>query len=332
MQKVIVILLAISIDLIFGDPPNRFHPVVLMGNFLSLGRRRAPERHRFWFGAGWIVAGVALFASGIKVLSSEFRVQSSKGSKVAGLQGSKKTHITHHTSRITLYVLRFTLLATSLKLMLSYRNLRRAVNDVAAALRVDNLPEARRLLSWHLVSRDTSQLTAEEVAGAAIESLTENITDGLTSPLLAYAVGGLPAAWGYRLVNTADAMWGYRNEEFEQLGKFPARLDDVLNWLPARLAGWLIVTSAWLVGENSRQAANTMLNQHSRTASPNAGWTMAAAAGALEVTLTKQDTYQLEGGQNNIGVTTIYRALQLTDVTVALFVWLVGTTLYILRR
>ena len=135
---------------------------------------------------------------------------------------------------------------------------------------VDNLPEARRLLSWHLVSRNTSQLNIEEVAGAAIESLTENITDGLISPLLAYAVGGLPAAWGYRLVNTADSMWGYKNEEFEQLGKFPARLDDALNWLPARLTGWLIVASAWLTGENAKQSAQTMLAQHNRTASPNA--------------------------------------------------------------
>ena len=334
MFKTLIILLALSLDLIFGDPPNRFHPVVLMGNFLSLGRRHAPQQHRFWFGVGWIVAGVALFASVMKVLSSGFRVQSSSskvaGSRVQGRRVEKRN--TQHVFRFSFYILHFALLAALLKLVLSYRNLRRAVSDVAAALRVDNLPEARRLLSWHLVSRETSQLTAEEVAGAAIESLTENVTDSVIAPLSAYAVGGLPAAWGYRFVNTADAMWGYRNEEFEQLGKFPARLDDLLNWLPARMAGWLIVASAWLVGENSRQATKTMPNQHNQTTSPNAGWTMAAAAGALEVTLTKQDTYQLEGGQNSIGVTTIYRALQLTDVTIALFVWLAGTTLYILRR
>jgi len=104
------------------------------------------------------------------------------------------------------------------------------------------------------------------------------------------------------------------------LGKFPALLDDALNWLPARLTGWLLVASAWLTGENAKQSAHTMLTQHNRTASPNAGWTMAAAAGALNITLTKRDTYKLEGGQQPITVSTIDRALRLADVGVGLVV------------
>lgn len=300
MQKAFIILLALGLDLIFGDPPNRFHPVVQMGNFLNVGRRRAPQRHRFWFGAGWTLAGAALF-------SIPWRF---------GACNARRTQ--HTTRKVSGIVLTTITIATSLKLVLSYRNLRRAVSEVGAALRADNLPEARRLLSWHLVSRDTGQLAAEEVAGAVIESLTENITDGLTAPLLAYAVGGLPLAWGYRFVNTTDSMWGYRNAEFEQLGKFAARLDDLFNWFPARLTGWLLVASAWLTGENGRQSAQTMLAQHCRTTSPNAGWTMAAAAGALEVTLTKQGVYALEGGRQPLTVSTLNRALRLADVAVGL--------------
>jgi adenosylcobinamide-phosphate synthase len=207
-----------------------------------------------------------------------------------------------------------------LKPVFAYRNLRRAVLSVAEALAQGELAEARRLLSWHLVSRNTGDLNAAEVAGAAIESLAENLTDSLTAPLLTYASGGLPAAWAYRFINTADAMWGYRTPEFEQLGKFPARLDDWLNWLPARLTGWLLVAAAWLTGQNTSGAARTMLAQHGRTLSPNSGWTMSAMAGALGVTLDKRDVYQLAGGTGWLDVMTIHRAVHVADVCVGLIV------------
>jgi adenosylcobinamide-phosphate synthase len=214
--------------------------------------------------------------------------------------------------------------ALLLKPTFAYRGLRNAVKDVIEALENENLAEARRLLGWHLVSRHTNELSAEEVAGAAIESLAENITDSVTAPLLAYAVGGLPAVWAYRFINTADAMWGYRTEEFEYLGKFPAKLDDTLNWLPARFTGWLLVAAAWVLPNASgRHAAQTMLAQHHRTASPNAGWTMGAMAGALGITLTKRDTYELAGGQHAITVAAIKKALRLTDICVGLSVGLI---------
>jgi adenosylcobinamide-phosphate synthase len=214
--------------------------------------------------------------------------------------------------------------AVLLKPVFAYRNLRRAVLEVSRALEADDLPEARRLLSWHLVSRETGQLSEAEVAGAAIESLAENLTDSLTAPLLAYAAGGLAAAWAYRFVNTADAMWGYRNPEFEQLGKFPARLDDLLNWLPARLTGWLLVLAAWPARADGRNAVRTMLAQHDRTASLNAGWTMSAMAGALKVTLTKQGIYELAGGQKTPDGSTIRRALRVADICAGLSIVLLA--------
>ncbi|HMQ56503.1 MAG TPA: CobD/CbiB family cobalamin biosynthesis protein, partial [Anaerolineae bacterium] len=232
MQRALTILLALALDLAFGDPPNRFHPVVLMGRWLSWGRRLAPQQHRFWFGAGWIVAGLALFTlPWLKRATSNEQLTMNNEQLTMNNPPTLQPSIlpSFHPSLLP---------SLLLKPIFAYRNLRRSVNEVAEALAADNLPEARRLLSWHLVSRDTSELTAEEVAGAAIESLAENLTDSLAAPLLAYAIGGLPAAWGYRFVNTADAMWGYRTAEFEALGKFAARLEDALNWLPARLTGW----------------------------------------------------------------------------------------------
>jgi adenosylcobinamide-phosphate synthase len=148
------------------------------------------------------------------------------------------------------------------------------------------------------VSRNTADLSAEEVAGAAIESVAENLTDGLVAPLCAYAVAGLPGVWAYRFVQTADSMWGYHDAQHEWLGKPAARLDDALNWLPARLAAGLLTIATRLVAGRTA-AANawqTRRSQARNTASPNAGQTMATMAGALSVTLTKRGHYALTGG------------------------------------
>jgi adenosylcobinamide-phosphate synthase len=300
MRRAIVISLAVALDLALGDPPNRFHPVVVMGNWLSSGRRLAPRSHRFWFGTGWIVLGVTLFVLPVWRPEHSLRKQTKDVLKVRSKRHRSAWQLVLHVAL--------------LKPMFAYRNLRRSVASVATALAAEDLNEARRLASWHLVSRDTSQLTPQEVAGAAIESLAENITDSLSAPLLAYAVGGLPAAWAYRLVNTADAMWGYQTTEFAQLGKFPARLDDILNWLPARLTAWFLVVAAVLAGEDGRRAARVMVTQHGRTSSPNAGWTMSAMAGALGVTLTKRGAYRLEGGVSKPEATTVKRALRVADI------------------
>jgi adenosylcobinamide-phosphate synthase len=300
-------LLALIIDLVFGDPPNRLHPLLLMGRWLNWGRRLAPSQHRFWFGVGWTIGGILLFTLPFwKAESREARRKDENG-KI-------------HPSSLIPHFSSFFLHPFLLKPVFAYRNLRRAVLNVAKALHQKNLPEARRLLSWHLVSRETHDLSESEVAGAAIESLAENLTDSLTAPLLAYAGGGLPAAWGYRFINTADAMWGYRTPEFEQLGKFAARLDDVINWLPARLTGWLLVLAAWLGSEDAHNAARTMLAQHGRTSSPNSGWTMSAMAGALGVTLDKRGVYALKGGHGLLNVTTIYRAVRVADLGAGLVV------------
>jgi adenosylcobinamide-phosphate synthase len=319
MYRIIVLLLALTIDLLFGDPPNRFHPLMLIGRWLSLGRKllggcsKLTTRNYFWFGAAWTIAGTTLFTLPFWLLTKKQR-QSSPAA--------------YRSPPAIPQLALFTLLdAFLLKPIFAYRGLRRAVNTVAGALADNDLNEARRLLSWHLVSRDTGELSEAEVAGAVIESLAENLTDSVTAPLLAYAAGGLPAAWAYRFINTADALWGYRTGELEHLGKFPARLDDALNWLPARLTGWLLVVAAWLTREDARNAAGTMLAQHHRPTSPNAGWTMSAMAGVLKVTLSKQGVYELVGGPEKPAVATIRRALRLADICVALSVIMIGAGL-----
>jgi adenosylcobinamide-phosphate synthase len=257
------LLLALAADALLGDPPNAWHPVVLLGNWMRLGERLAPRgaRPRLVWGAAWVLGGAALAWGLAGRLSGHTLVQ--------GLAGST---------------------------LLAYRGLDRAVGAVQAALEAGDLPEARRLLSWHLVSRPTADLAAAEVAAAAIESLAENLSDSLAAPTLAYLSGGLPAMTAYRLSNTADAMWGYRDARYEQLGKAAARLDDGLNLLPARLTAMMIALAAQLTRGRGRAAWRTARRDAGRTASPNAGWPMAAMAGALDTTLTKRGHYSLGSG------------------------------------
>ena len=292
MKRARSILLACVLDLSFGDPPDQFHPVSTMGRWLIIGRHIAPTRYRFLFGLGWNLIGLLLFTL--------------PWTWLIGLTGRAPGLIVSITE------------AGLLKPTFSYRNLHQAVIDIQTALAANDLGKARRLLNRHLVSRDTSTLSAGEVVGATIESLAENMTDSLLAPLLAYALGGLSAAWAYRFANTADAMWGYRTAEFEAMGKFAARLDDVLTWLPARMMGWLIVVAAFLSGDNPIRAARTMLTQHHFTISPNAGWTTAAMAGALGVTLHKGHGYSLKGGSAIPDLSLLNPALRLADLAASL--------------
>ena len=184
--------------------------------------------------------------------------------------------------------------AAALKSALSLRGLIRAARSVAAALSRGELDTARARLGVHLVSRPTATLDAGEVASGAIESVAENLTDALLAPIVSYLALGLPGALAYRALNTADAMLGYREGELEYFGKFAARLDDAANLVPARLAALALVAAA---GLRAPAAWTIMVRDHRRTASPNAGWTMSAMAGALGVSLTKPDAYRLGEGR-----------------------------------
>ncbi len=269
--------LALLLDLLLGDPPNRFHPTAWMGNLIAFLLRWRPRGNRF-----------AELAYGVFILLVGSTFSASAGIAITQLINLL---IPNHQSPIT-----YLLTALFLKLTLSLRGLDRAARDVQSALEADNLPEARRLLSWHLVSRDTSQLDESKVAAAAIESVAENASDGIIAPLFFFALGGLPAAFAYRFINTADSMLGYHDEEREWLGKVPARLDDLLNFIPARLAGLFIVLSAPFCGASLSQAWKIMWRDSSQTSSPNAGIPMSAMAGALGVELEKLDHYALGKG------------------------------------
>ena len=210
--------------------------------------------------------------------------------------------------------------ALALKPAFAIRRLATAALEVRSALAADALDAARDGVGRHLVSRDVRGLDGPAIASAAVESVAENVTDSVAAPLLAYAAGGLPAAWGYRVLNTADAMWGYRDARYERFGKVAARLDDAANLLPARCAAAALVGGAALAGEDAAGAARTAWRDHGRTASPNAGWPMAAMAGALGVALEKRQTYRLGDGALPASPAAVDRAVRVFAGAAALVV------------
>lgn len=268
------ILLALLLDLALGDPPNRYHPVAWMGAGIGLAQRLAPRRGRCWpclYGAVLIVSGVTLVS-------------------VIGL-------IVAEILQLLPLPLYWLLEACMVKTTFAFRGLMQAAQQVQEALRAGDVDQARRLVSWHLVSRDTTQLTPSQVAAATVESVAENASDGIVAPLLYYALGGLPAALAYRFINTADAMLGYRDPEREWLGKVPARVDDLVNLVPARLTAGLFVVATYLLRGPAWRALQVWYRDARQTASPNAGGPMSVMAGALGVELEKVGHYCLGAGQ-----------------------------------
>jgi adenosylcobinamide-phosphate synthase len=264
-RRAAAVLLAMVLDLAAGELPARWHPVVWLGGALAWAERRTPGR------------SVADGATAVAAVTAGAWMIARLVADVAR----------------SLRWWGILLEALALKPAFAVRRLFEAAGDVESALGAGDVATARARLGRDLVSRPTESLASDEVTSAAIESAAENLVDSIAAPILAYAGGGLPAAWAYRAVNTADAMWGYRDGRYERFGKAAARLDDLLNLLPARIGAFALVAGAALVGENAAGAARLACSQHRRTASPNAGWPMAAMAGALDVGLAKRGAYRL---------------------------------------
>ncbi len=186
-------------------------------------------------------------------------------------------------------------LAFALETILSYqclaaRSLRDESRKVYLALKTGTLDEARRAVSM-IVGRDTERLDENGVAKAAVETVAENASDGAIAPLLFLALGGALLGLAYKAVNTMDSMVGYRNERYEHFGTCAARLDDVLNFLPARISGVLLCLAAPLVGLDLRSAFHIFRRDRLKHKSPNSAHTEAAAAGALHVQLAGSNYY-----------------------------------------
>lgn len=283
--------LALWLDLRLGEPRPRWHPVVWMGAYLGwMGRHIAPQqvtgRDLVAFAKGTLA-----WLLGAAVVTGLAWCMQSAGLALVAAAALAPARI--HLGDLLLWVgatlAMALLLGGLLKTLLAWAMLRDEVLAVEAAL-AQSLEAGRERLGW-LVSRDVTQLGAAQVRESAIESLAENLNDSVVAPIFWFVLAGLPGAALYRFANTADAMWGYpglyNGRHWAWAGKWAARADDVLSWLPARLTGALL---ALLSG---RQVLGALRREATRTPSPNSGWPMAAMALALNVRLEKPGVYAL---------------------------------------
>ena len=281
----VLLLLAVSLDLAVGELPNRLHPTVWMGKTVSWSEKLAPEGQRSQLIYG---AGIALLIPGF-------------WGGLAFLAGYGLPQL-HPVS----YILAG---AALLKPTFSARMLFQVAKWLRALIEAGAIDEVRANMP-SLVSRDVYDLTLEQAAAATVESVSENLTDSIIGPWLAFALFGLPGAFAYRAVNTLDSMIGYHGR-YEFLGKASARLDDLVNLIPARLSAFLLLLAAFfLPGQRAAGAWRIMRRDHALTASPNAGWTMSAMAGSLGVALEKLGHYRLGDATRRLQPEDISRALQ----------------------
>ena len=290
----LALLLALAWDRLLGEPPAALHPVVWMGRAIDVALRAAPEpRPARELAYGTVIALVlpaGCFVAGAAVLAATARVP----------------------------LLRLAFETFLLKSAFALHALGAAAREVRDPLRRDDLPEARRALRC-LCSRDAEPLDAELVAAAAVESVAENASDSFVAPLLFYVVLGLPGALFYRMANTLDARIGYRGR-YEWLGKPAARLDDLLNLVPARLTAALLLVAGALRGRDVGRARRVWRSDARRTASPNAGHPMAVMAGLLGVALEKPGAYRLGDATARVDADTIDAAWTLTRIAAAAMV------------
>jgi len=280
--------LALFLDLAFGEPPDAFHPVAWMGKVISFLEKRGlsrPTSSHFAYGIMIAAAVVALFTIPTYFLLSYLKGVSLVAYVITG--------------------------AVFLKLTFSFRGLRTTALKIKNLLLDDKVGKARFELRA-LVSRDASTLSQPQLVSATVESVAESTCDSFVAPLFFFLIFGIPGAIAFRVISTLDSMIGYHGR-YEYLGKFASRVDDVLNYIPARITALLLIAGAFFSERSSKRAWRVALRDHSKTASPNAGWPMAAAAGALNVQLEKPNHYRLGDGDAALTPKTIDKSLILTQ-------------------
>ena len=261
MTLVIKIWIAYVLDLIFGDPQNIIHPVQVIGKMISSGEKfllgeNSSLSRKYKFFAGMIL--------NITVISLTYGI----------------TYLIHRTSEnsIIFTVAEIYLMYT----VFSINSLAREGNRVYNILKEGNIERARKDLSY-LVSRDTGTMDEKMIIRSTMETISENTVDGIVAPMMYMFLGGLPLSMTYKAINTFDSMVGYKNEKYMDFGKFSAKLDDVANFIPARITGILIVIASMILGYDYKNSLKIFIRDRKNHSSPNSGHAEAGVAGALGV-------------------------------------------------
>ncbi len=303
---IVILIIAILLDLALGDPsPNnpsrlvfRLHPTVLMGRLVGLLEPRLKSDSSMTAKLnGVLLALVVIMAFAVPTYLGLWRIYTSLG--------------------IAVYALFAVVL---LKMTLCIRLETDWAKAASRAIAANDLSEARKYS--HFSRRDSRELTGAQIGSAVIESMAENLIDFKLSPIMAYSCLGVSGAIAFRAINTLDGMVGFKDADHIHIGWFSANLDTVINYVPARLTGVLIVVAAALVGGDARTAWSIAKRDHARTPSRNHGWPMAAMAGALRVQLEKPGQYTLGEPTESMTPEKILHALRIRNVCIVLCILL----------
>jgi len=311
LAPILSVLLVLMVDLAVGDPKNRYHPTAwigrLVGKLAPYGRSNNPHLEKIY--------GVILVVMVITIISA-FTVLF-----LSALQSTENLD-TSYLSKLFTIILSAVAIGILLKTTIAIKGMIKHVSNIMTSLSGNDLEDARNRLSM-IVKRNTKDLDKQHILSATLESISENIVDGITGPLFYFSIFGLLGAFVYRTVNTIDSMIGYKTDIFRNLGWFGANCDKVLNFLPARITSGVIILSCFILAGDWRHSIQIMKRDGSKTSSPNAGYPMATMAGALGVRLEKIGHYTLGDDKSEITEKHLKTALSIMKITTILFVLLI---------
>ncbi len=300
IESILVVAFALSIDFVVGDPKNRFHPTAwigqLIGKLVPIAKNDSDKIEKF---AGAIIV---LVVSGIVTVI------------LVLLQIGLELITVDIFSLIAVVVISGILLKTTIAI----RGMEKHAISVVQSLENNDIDSARDNLSM-IVKRNTKNLDKNHILSGVMESVSENTVDGITGPLFYFAIFGLPGAFVYRVINTFDSMIGYKSDMFKNLGWFGANCDKILNYIPARITGLVMILSSAMLGYNWKSSYQIMKRDRTKLESPNAGYPIAALAGAIGTKLEKINHYSIGNGNLELTKQHIHSAIALMKVTSILF-------------
>ena len=311
LESIVVIGFAILLDLLFGDPKNRFHPTAWIGILIgTITTRMKNENYNLEKLGGIFIVLIPVCISIVVLSGLDFSIEL----------------ISVESLSILISIIFGVVL---FKMTIAIKGMERHALAVLDSIQKNDLTQARTNLSM-IVKRNTKNLDKNHILSGTLESLSENIVDGITGPMFYFAIFGLPGAFVYRIVNTVDSMVGYKTQMFKNLGWFGANCDNVLNYIPSRLTGLTIVLGSMLLGHDWKNCYEIFKRDGKKTDSPNAGYPMAAFAGALGTKFEKLEHYSLGTGEYEITSKKVKDAISLMKVTSLLFFGIVSIPIILL--
>jgi len=300
LESIVIVGFALLLDFLVGDPRTKYHPTAWIGKLIALlvpfAKNNSVKRELI---GGVLIVGIVISIVSILLVSLEIG-------------------ISLLTIDIVSFVVSVVLGSILLKTTIAIRGMQKHALALVDAVEKEDLDLARNHLSM-IVKRDTKNLDKNHIISGVLESVSENTVDGITGPLFYYAIFGLPGAFVYRAVNTIDSMIGYKTTLFKNVGWFGAKSDTILNYIPSRLTGLIMILGALILGYNWKESFYIMKRDSTKLESPNAGYPMAALAGALGTKLEKTNYYTIGNGSIEYTKSHIISAIRLMKVSSILF-------------